>query len=312
MHLLNSLLPVFLIIVVGLVLSRTKFISKEQFEGLTKLTYWVGLPCFLFYKIATATDVGDTAILIVAALLISMIVTMAVGYAFAYILRVPSDAQGTFVQAAFRGNLAFVGLPVIIYSMAGTDGLATVDPEMLGILVLAPVVPIYNVVSIVILLISKHQLDRSSWQKLFRPLATNPLLMASLAGGLVWLLSLELPVWVSRTTEAIGRMSLPLALLSIGGSLATVKVSGRLGHAGGVSLIKTIFSPLIGLLIVRLMQLGSLESRIALIYLACPTSAVSFVMANRIGGDNALAASAVVISTILAAVSLGLVLGLGF
>jgi predicted permease len=310
MHVLNSLLPVFLIITVGALLARWKFLSEEHLEGLTKLTYWIGLPCFLFYKIATATYVGDSAIHIVSVLLIAMVATVAIAYVLAYIQRVPTDAHGTFVQAAFRGNLAFVGLPVIIYSMAGAETFG-VDPEMLGILVIAPVVPIYNVVSVVILLISRHQLDRSSWQKLFRPLATNPLLLASLAGGLLWLLSVELPVWLSRTSEAIGRMSLPLALLSIGGSLANVKVRGRLGYAAGVSLIKTFFSPLIGLLIVRLLQLSSLESRIALIYLACPTSAVSFVMANRIGGDSGLAASAVVLSTILAAVSLGLVVGLG-
>lgn len=310
MQVLNSLAPVFLIIAVGVLLGKTEFLSAPSFEGLNKLTYWVGLPCLLFYKIATAVYSGGTAGLIFLVVLVGMTATVLMGYIMAWVLKVPALAVGTFVQAAFRGNLAFIGLPVIIYLSEGADSLIGADVEMLGILVMAPIVPIHNIISVTVLLLSQHELKRMSWRKVLRPAVTNPLLLASLAGGLIALLSWHLPFWISRTTETIGRMSLPLALIGIGGSLGVVRIRGSIGLAFCASILKTVFAPLIGLLTSRIVGLGAEESRIALIYLACPTAVASYVVASQLGGDSRLAASSVALSTILSVFALGLVVAL--
>ena len=55
MHIINTLLPVFLIIALGALLRKTKFVSAEFVAGLNRLVYWVALPCLLFYKLATAS-----------------------------------------------------------------------------------------------------------------------------------------------------------------------------------------------------------------------------------------------------------------
>jgi hypothetical protein len=52
------------------------------------------------------------------------------------------------------------------------------------------------------------------------------------------------------------------------------------------------------------------EMRITLLFLACPTAAASFTLAGKLGGDEALAASSVVISTLLSVLSISAVLAL--
>ncbi len=310
MHVFNSLAPIFLIIAIGAVLAKTKFLSEEYLTGLNRLAYWVGLPCFLFYKIATANFSGDKASHIFLIVVIGMAGTMILGYIVAWLLRVPAKSVGTFVQAAYRSNMAFIGLPVIIYTSSDLYGMDANSMEMLGVLVIAPMVPIYNSISVIVLLVSQHKFEWHSLKKLWKPIATNPLLVASIAGMLFVFSGASLPIVLTRTCRVVGEMSLPLALISIGSSLVSVKLRGSLVFAVSASFIKVALAPLIGYYAAQLLGMSPDETRIALIYLACPTAVVSYVLTDQIGGDNALAASAVVISTILAMLSLGLVVGL--
>jgi len=69
-------------------------------------------------------------------------------------------------------------------------------------------------------------------------------------------------------------------------------------------------APLVGLLVASLLGLGAGETRIALILLACPTAVASYIMADQLGAAGQLAATIVVLSTVLSMLSLGLVVGL--
>ena len=310
MHVFNSLAPVFLIIALGAALAKTRFLSEQSVRGLSGLTYWVAIPCLLFYKIATASYPGNTATRIFLVVVTGMAASLVIAYLVAWLIRIPAASTGTFVQASYRGNLAFVGLPVVIYTSSDLGNLDSGAPEMLGILVIASVIPIYNLLSVVVLQVSQHELGFASLKKVVRAIATNPLLISALAGALFKLSGLGFPTFVERTCQAIGQMSLPLALISIGASLISVQSRGSLLFATAASIIKTAAAPLVGYYVARQLGLGQEESRIALIYLACPTAAASYIMTDQIGGDKALAASAVVISTVLAMISLGFVVGL--
>ena len=74
--------------------------------------------------------------------------------------------------------------------------------------------------------------------------------------------------------------------------------------------IKVFAAPLIGLLLARWLALSSAEMRMALIFLACPSATVTYIMAQQMGADDGLAANIVVLSTLLALPSLAVVLTL--
>ena len=310
MHVINTLLPVFAVIALGAYLQKTDFVSFEFVKGLNRLVYWVGLPCLLFYKVASApydfSRAGKTFVVVVIGILGCIII----GYAVAFVIRIRPKAVGTFIQGAYRGNFFYVGLSVIIYSFSNSGEFDAAVMETTAILVMALVVPIHNIIAVVVLLASGHKIDRHVPGKILRQVITNPLFVSCLAGVVYSVLLPQLPSVVVRTCTAVGQVSLPLALLSIGATLVERRVAGRRASAFAAAIIKIAAAPLIGLLAANLIGLGAGETRIALIFLACPTAVVSYVMAEQLGGDEQLAASIVVLTTLLSVLSLSLVVGL--
>src|SRR4030042_1344209 len=160
MQIINTLLPVFLIMAVGAFLRKLRFFSEEFVAGLNKLVFWVGLPCLFFGKIVTAEYnyevAGKTALVVVAGTLGCVVAA----YIVAFIIRVRPQAVGTFVQGAFRGNLYYVGLALIIYIFAGADPKTAKDMENIAVFVLALLIPVYNIGAVIVLLARQHKIDR--------------------------------------------------------------------------------------------------------------------------------------------------------
>jgi len=307
----NTIAPVFLIIVLGLLLRRIGFLNADLTRGINRLAYWVGLPVLLFYKLTSAgLDMplaGRTWGVVIGGMFACLAAAMLIGW----VLRIPNGTLGTFAQGAYRGNLAFVGFVVIVYSFAASPDAEKNTAETIAALVLGMTVPVYNVLSVWVLLSSQHRIGPGFAKKILKGLATNPLLMACLAGIVYSLLGLPpLHVALARTCEAVGRMALPLALLCIGSTLADGHVAGCARPAAVSAVIKTLLAPAAGLLLAKWLNLNPMETRIALIYLACPTAVASYTLTTEIGGHPKLAAAIVVLSTLLTALSLPAVLAI--
>jgi predicted permease len=309
MQIINTLLPVFLIMAIGAFLRKIKFFSDEFVAGLNRLVFWVGLPCLLFGKIVTAeydyAVAGKTTLVVIA----GTFGCVMAAYIVAFIIRIKPQAVGTFVQGAFRGNLYYVGLALIIYTFAAADPKTSRDMENVAVFVLALLIPVYNIGAVIVLLASQHKIDRYVPLKIAREVMTNPLFIACIAGGICLYFLPPLPLFISRSCEAVGAISLPLALIGIGGVMIQSKVAGSSVPSLAASLIKVAVSPLVGLWVAHLIGLGANETKIALLLLACPTAVTSYVVAEQLGGDEKLSAAIIVVSTFLSIVSLSIIIG---
>jgi len=302
----NSLAPVFLVMALGWVLRSRQFLSVTTLQDMARLTYWVALPCLLFSEIAAANPLFGEAGRVFFVMAATTGLGMVIGYGLARLLAVPRAAIGTFLQASFRGNLAFVGLPVIIYAAAAAGQNAAAKAT--AVVVMGPMVALYNVAAVLALLLSRSRLSRQALNQAFEELKINPLLLSCLAGVVFAALNWELPPLVGRTLTAIGQMSLPLALLCIGGSLVSMRVRGKLSWSLGAVVVKLFLLPLLGYAVAHLFGLSVQGTRIALILLACPTASVSYILVSQLGGDKPLASGAILISTLLAVLPLAVIL----
>ncbi len=310
MHIVDSLAPVFLLIGFGAFLVRIGFLKKDMLKGMNDLAYWIGLPAFIFYRLSTVTLQTVDLWPMLTVFLVGTAVAIGSGFIAVQILRLPVASRGTFIQASFRGNLAFIGLPVVIFAFSGIPNGNLERTQELAVLALAPIMVIYNVVAVFVLYASHAGSGLKLIIKTGRQLITNPLIIASVAGILVALLGWSFPHFLHRSLDALSRLALPLALLSIGGSLLVVPVKGSLGAAFTASLIKVTVAPVAGFGIGIALGIDPEVMLVAVIYLACPTAAASYVLARQLGGDEALAASTVVISTLLSLVSLSVAVAL--
>jgi predicted permease len=308
MLIFNTLAPILLLIALGSVLAHLRFLGREFMADLNKLVFWVALPALIFVGVAQIGHAGEQTLKLIGILCITTVAGLALGWIAGKLLELPPAGVGTLAQAAFRGNLAYIGIPVLAYAFAALPH-ANRDVEMAtALLVMTTMTAVFNVLAVIALQGAQHKLDAGSAAMAVRNLATNPLIISCVAGLAFTFTGLQLPIFLSRSLETLGASSVPVALLCIGGSLATVSLRGRRAAIFTAAVLKVFVVPLIAWLLCWLLGVSGPDTRIALVLAACPTAVASFVMAEKLNGDEALASGSIALSTLLSAASLALVL----
>ncbi len=121
MPVVNTLAPVFALILLGVILRRRGFAGDEFFRNTNRLVYWVAVPCQLFYQSAEAPIPGGAALRVFITLLAGLAGCVGIGYLIARLLHLPRRSMGPFLQGSYRGNLVYIALPVILLSSAAFD-----------------------------------------------------------------------------------------------------------------------------------------------------------------------------------------------
>jgi hypothetical protein len=210
------------------------------------------------------------------------------------ILRCPRADRGVYTQGAFRGNNGVVGL-ALAASMYGEYGLS------LGGILAGAVILFYNVLSSIVLAVYSPT-GKTDVRSLTRSIIRNPLIIGVLSAVPFAYLGIRLPSWMMTSGHYFAQMTMPLALICIGGtlSLESLRESGRL--AVSASLMKMVWLPTAATLGAWLVGFRGADLGILFLYFASPTAAASFVMARAVNGNYQLAASIIVITTLAAAV----------
>ena len=212
------------------------------------------------------------------------------------------------MQAAFRGNLAYIGIPVLAYSLSESPTESSNRALATAVIVMVFTMALYNILAVIVLQSSMHSARGIDWRRTVLSILSNPLLLAGLLGLVVPLLRITLPSFLQRALEALGAAAVPIALMCIGGSLATTSLRGRRSWIVTAALLKVAALPYLVFLFTRLAGLEPPDQRTALVLASCPTAAAAFVMARQMGGDEALASGSIALSTLLSFISLSIAL----
>jgi predicted permease len=208
----------------------------------------------------------------------------------------PAGRFGAFTQGALRFN-TYLGLAAV-GSLFGQAGLT------LAALMLALMVPTVNVLSVWSLTAERGVSVRS----LLLPIAKNPLILACLGGALVNLSGLGLPGGSERLLSLLAAASLPLGLLCVGAALKPEQLSGEAPALASNSLLRLCAMPLLAWAVAYALQLPTMETSVLVLFFALPTAPTAYVLTRQLGGDSQLMAGIITLQTLLAAVSLPLLL----
>jgi predicted permease len=308
MQVVTTLGPVFVMIMLGYLLRRWKFLSECTVRELSSLVYWIGLPCLLFYKTAATRFLPADCGRVYGVLLISLAGTVAAAYGLARMFRIAPAAVSAVVQGAFRGNLAYVGLPILLYSVPESQAAAA---ETTAVFVLALMIVANNAVAVPVLLMHQHMFSARAMRKIAVGIGTNPLVLACAAGLAAGHFINSLPAAVNRTLSGFSQMVLPLALISVGAAIREKTLRHHLPPAILASVLKLGICPLIGYWAACcLIPLRPEHLRLAMIFMACPTAAAAYVLAEQLGGDQELTAAIVTLSSVLSILSLSIIVAL--
>jgi hypothetical protein len=295
LDIINIVLPVFSVIALGWLLRRWGLIDAAFLKQTNKLVYYVCLPLLLFYKIGTADFFANFNGRLIVGSIAAVAITFVASYYYTVLRGYPDKARGVFSQASFRGNIAYIGLAITLNAY-GETGL-TKAGILMGFLV-----PFLNLFAIFALL-WPHRGDGEQRGATFwlRQIALNPLIIASFLGILWSFLDLPIPLVFERSLDIATGMTLPLALLAIGGGFSLERLRGDLFKAALASAIKTIWMPILAAILLISMGVTGMDLGIGVLIAGTPAATANYIMAEQLKGDAELAGTIVMLSTLLSA-----------
>ncbi len=294
---LTIVLPVFLVIALGYGLKRWGLIDRTFLLQTNRLVYYICLPLLLVYKIGTADFFANFNGALVCGSMAVIIIGFFSAYGYAALRGYPPAARGAFTQGAFRGNLAYVGL-AIVFNAYGETGFTR------GGILMGFLVPVLNFFSIFALLLPQRREGTAPkigfW---FRQIALNPLILSSFVGIFWSFASLPMPPILDRSLHIATGMTLPLALIAIGGSFSLKQLKGDLVRAAFATGIKLIWLPLLAAVVLLSLGVRGQDLAIGVMMAASPTATATYIMAHQLNSDAELAGSIVMMSTLFSAAS---------
>ncbi|MEM1098986.1 MAG: AEC family transporter [Planctomycetota bacterium] len=307
MRVVESLLPLVVLVSLGAALVRWGFLEAAARKQLDRLVYWVCLPALLIGKIGIAGGLDAAVGQVAAALGIATLVAAGAGVLGWRVLRGRNNAFGVMVQGGCRGNLAFVGLPVVALGGGSPRAVA------IAAVALAPTVLMYNLISVSALSWGRSRGSGLGGGALVRgvgrELITNPILIACALGLLLAASGWRPPEVAQTTLSLIGQPAGPLALMSLGGALVVYRVRGQLVPAAWAGMTKLVVCPAMAGALAWWWGFDADQALAAMALAAAPSAVVGYVLVAQLDGDEGLAASIIALTTIASVVSIGVVLG---
>ena len=149
-------------------------------------------------------------------------------------------------------------------------------------------------------------------QNALRGIATNPIILSLVSGILMNLLDLRLPGLLNPVAELMGDAVTPCSLFALGATLTRFRIAGRWKDMGMVVVAKLFLQPMIVAflaLVVFQLEYG-LWVHVAILIAAQPVGVTPYLFASRYQVNVALASNAMLITTLLAPITLSTLLWL--
>ncbi len=282
--------PILILLLIGIFLRRIHLIDEHFIRVGNALVFRVTLPLLLFFGMATNTDVVNfnTGHVVFGSVATLMIVGSLL---FIAPMVVSEDKIGVFVQGAFRGNMGIIGIALVLNAY-GESALSTAA-VYIGVVTI-----VYNIVSVWLL--------GSKGEPHFRRIASNPLILAICAGYLYSLAAIPVPDVMALSGKYLGNISLPLALLCIGGSLSWSSFKSNHKEVIVAVLLKVLITPVVAILVAITIGFRGVELGVLYFMLSAPTATASYVMAKQMTKHGGMAAEIVAIATVVSPLTLTL------
>ncbi len=293
-----ALLPVFILIVLGVILRRTLMRLETQWNGLERLTYYVLFPMLLIQSLVKA-DLSKVPIAGVGGALMLAALIMSLLCLALWPLLARRGIDGPAFTSIFQGATrwqTYVALSVA-RNLYGAAGLALASVAMVAI------IPLVNVLSVIVLAQFAAP-EKPSWRTVVMTVVKNPLIWACVIGLAINVTRLPLPKIWHEVADALGGSSLAIGLLVTGAGLHLQGLlRPNLTAIIGV-VLKLALMPAIAISLAVWFGVTGNNLAVVAVASAVPTSSSAYVMARQMGGDAPLLAQIITLQTILAAITM--------
>lgn len=280
---LSPVIPVFLLIAAGFIFAHWKKISLAS---VTEIIVYLGTPSLVFSSLASKPlFAGDIFILFSGIVVIFAGVGLLIRIYFAVF---GFTSRGFALPALFM-NAGNMGIPLAFFAF-GQAGMQRATLMFVIITFLQYSLGIYILNG------------RGNWRESFR----LPLIYAAVAGLLINLVEVKFPQILLQPIAMLGQATIPIMLISLGYRLHEVEAL-QWGHALGGAMVRVFGGFAAANIAVLAIGATGVNRQVLLLYGALPAAVINFVLTEKYRQDPALAASIVVISTLLSVLTIPVV-----
>lgn len=281
----NAVLPMCLIMALGYGTRRLGWIRREEISAINKIAFRIFLPCLLYYNVYCSDLSGSFDPLLMAYAVGGVLLTFGLALGYTLLTEKLPERRGVMIQGMFRSNYVIMGIPVAT-ALLGADQLGTVS------ILIAVVVPLFNMLSVVVLEVFRGQKPKPL--HILGQIAKNPLVIGSVLGILTLAAGIRLPHILEQTIQNISAIASPLQLFLLGAFFQFSGLKTYRRELMTVSAAKLIVAPGLFLGLGALLGFRGVAFVSLIGVFASPTAVNSFTMAQQMGGDAELAGDIVV------------------
>ncbi len=301
----SSTMPIFLITLLGAIIKRKWLTSDEFWRNLEKLSYFLLFPIVLFNYISVADLSSSSMISLVIALIISSCI---IGGALIFHQQKTESDRKRFTST-FQGSVRYNSY--IFFALSG--GLFGAEGLEIVAVISSYMIIFTNVITVMVF--AKYTSDSNesdskitSYLMLFKLLANNPLIIASLAGFLFNYSNMNMNQGLQKTLTSLSDAALAIGMLNVGAGLKLVLCPVYLRQIIFTSLIKLIAFPVVTWIVLWLMGIGGLAKSIGILYSSLPCASTAYVLSRQLNGDPDSMASIITFTTIFSVFSLSMMM----
>ncbi len=304
---LDVVLPIFGIILAGYLCGRFGLLGQASSEALNSFVYYVALPALFFVSMARVpvADVFNLPFLAAyggGAAIVALLSLPVSRFAFGNGL----GPSGLHALGAVFSNTGYMGIPLLMTAFGTEATLAAIIATVL------------NGAVIMAIGIAVIEADLARGQGLARivgdvalGVAKSPLVVSAVAGIAASAAGATLPQPLATFCDILGAAAPPCALFAIGLFLVGRSITRGLGEVTWLTALKLVVQPAVTWVIaVPLLGLDPLWAAAAVTLAALPTGSLVFVLASQYGVYVQRATATILVSTIVAVVTLSVLLAM--
>ncbi|MEE9455367.1 MAG: AEC family transporter [Paracoccaceae bacterium] len=285
LQVLQIIAPV--IILAGIGVGWVKLGLEYRVQFVTRLTMSLSVPALIFVALVK-TEIEPQALRDTAlAALVTYIVVAAVIYALIKAVRL--DLR-TYLAPLTFGNTGNLGLPLALFAFGG----AGLD---------------YAVIVFAIMAVLSFTIGVWVVSGLGSPKAAlkEPILWATLLGGVFLLQGWSLPSWGMNTLELLGQVAIPVMLITLGVAMVRLK-AGSIKRSIWLAGVKYIICVTIAWGVGRLFALEPVALAVLILQVSTPVAVTSYMLAEKYAANSDQVAGLVMVSTLMSIAAIPLIL----
>jgi predicted permease len=304
-HLLALTAPLFLLVLLGYVLSHWGRWPQEASDALTRFVFSVAIPAFLFRLMSNFSRLPPVDARLLIAYFGGCLVVFVLGRVIAATLfRLDGASQSVFAIGGIFANLVLLGLPLTKVTLGDAA-----MPSASLVIVFNSLV-LWTLVTVSVEWARHRQLSARGIARTALAVVTNPVVAGILAGTAFGFTGLALPGMIDEMVQLLSQAAIPMSLVVLGMGLSEYGIRAGWRQSVAIAVLKLAVAPFVVWVIARALTLPPIETVTVVVMASLPVGANVYLMAREFETMEGPVASSLVLTTTLAAVTTPLLLAL--